>query len=262
MKLSAVLSAAALSLGMAGFVSADITGKVTFEGKAPARKKLNIAGVPQCAAKHPNGLMDESLIVDPKTKGIANVVVSLKNAPAGKPSSEPVVIDQKGCEYVPHIVAVQVGQKILVRNDDEFMHNIHGLPQDNAPFNFAQNQDKTGKALSPASTKTEEYYPVKCDVHPWMSARVAVLPNQYFAVTKEDGTFEIKTEGLKDGDYDVHFWHEKLGEADGKVTVKGGKGEVKPITMKPEDEGDAGKISPFENTELVSITTKACPNCK
>jgi plastocyanin len=262
MKVRTLLSAAVLSIGLTGFAFGDVTGKVTFEGKVPARKKINMSAVPACAAKHPGGTMDdESLIVDPKTKAVANVVVSIKDPKGTGKLPEPATIDQKGCQYVPHVLALMVGQKVLVKNDDDFLHNIHGLPQDNTGFNFGQNHDTEGKPLPAGADKTEEFYPVKCDVHPWMSARVAVFSHPFFAVTKPDGTFDIKTEGLQDGEYTVHLQHEKLGEADAKVTVKGGVGEVKPVTMKMEDEGDATPAFPAAKTRLASLSIEEKPCC-
>src|SRR6266550_1483401 len=98
MNVRSILSAAVVAAGLATFAHADITGKVTYEGKAPVMKKINMAAVPACAQQHPNGITEETMVVG-KNKELANVVVSLKNPPAGgKPSAEPAVIDQKGCQ--------------------------------------------------------------------------------------------------------------------------------------------------------------------
>src|SRR5688572_30284055 len=232
MKLRAALSAAVLAVGIGGgFAAADVTGTVKFEGKAPPRKPINMAGVAQCAQLHKQPVLEESLVVG-KGGELANVVVSLKNPPAGgKAPAEPAVFDQKGCQYSPHVLPVMVGQKILVKNSDPFLHNVHGLPEENPGFNFGQNNIDPGKAIPPM--KTAEYFRVKCDVHPWMSAWFAVFNHPYFGVTDATGKFTIK--GVPDGEHEVVLWHEKLGESEGKVTVKGGKGELN-ATMKPEEE--------------------------
>src|SRR5687768_4852636 len=102
MKCRAILASAVLALGLGTAASADVTGKVTFEGKAPAPKKINMSAVAQCNAQHPQGVFEESYVVG-KNKELANVVVSLKNPPAGgKVPQEAAVLDQKGCQYVPH----------------------------------------------------------------------------------------------------------------------------------------------------------------
>jgi hypothetical protein len=234
MNLRSKLAAAAIACGLCSAAYADVTGKVTFDGKVPARKQVNLTGNPQCAAMHKQPLIDEGLIVG-KDNAIANVVVSIKNAPAGaKAPADPVYLDQKECRYQPHVIAIMIGTPLLVKNSDPFLHNVHGLPQDNKAFNFGQPNIDPGRKIT--GITTPESFRVKCDVHPWMSAAIAAFDHPYFAVTGEDGTFAIKS--LPDGDYEVVFWHEKLGEVAGKVSVKGGKGEVS-AKMKPEEEGAA-----------------------
>src|SRR3954471_10820921 len=99
MNVRSILSAAVVAVGLATFAHADITGKITYEGKAPAMKKINMQAVPACAAQHPAGVTEETLVVG-KNKELANAVVSLKNPPAGgKAPSEAAVLDQKGCQY-------------------------------------------------------------------------------------------------------------------------------------------------------------------
>jgi plastocyanin len=213
---------------------ADVTGTVKFEGKAPPRRPINMAGVAQCAQLHKGPVLEETLIVG-KGGELANVVVSLKNPPAGgKAPAEPAVLDQKGCRYEPHVLPMMVGQRVLVKNSDPFLHNVHGLPEENSGFNFGQNNVDPGKAINPM--KAAEIFRVKCDVHPWMSAWFAVFDHPYFAVTDASGKFTLK--GVPDGEHEVLLWHEKLGESEAKVTVKGGKGELN-ATMAPEEEANA-----------------------
>ncbi len=191
MNVRSILSAAAVAVGLATFAHADITGKVTYEGKAPAMKKINMGAVPACAAQHPQGVSEEIMIVG-KNKELANAVVSLKNPPAGgKPSSTPAMLDQKGCQYHPHVLAVMVGQKILVKNSDPFLHNIHGLPEENQGFNFGQNNIDNGRDITP-NIKAPEYFKVKCDVHPWMAAQFAVFNHPYFAFRHDRRRWRVR----------------------------------------------------------------------
>ena len=220
-----LLTALALSAALTTSAFADVTGKVTFEGKAPVRKPL--AGImqdPNCAKLHKTPLMEETVIVG-KGGELANAVVYLKkDGLAGPVPADEVVLDQAGCMYVPHVVSVMVGQKLMAQNSDPFLHNVHSLPETNPPINRGQ---AVKGQKDPIPTKAAEQFIVKCDVHPWMRAWVAVFDHPYHSVTGEDGVFSIDTKGLADGDYDVVVWHEKFKEcATGKVTVKAGKGTV------------------------------------
>jgi plastocyanin len=188
---------------------------------------IDMGGKPECAAQHKGAKVREQTVIVGAKGALANVVVSI-NTPEGQtlPAIKPTAaaeLTQKGCMYEPHVLAMQVGQKLVIKNDDPFMHNVHSQ-SDNVPFNFAQPNVDQGK---PAPTpKQAEYFHVKCDVHPWMSAWIAVLDNGYFAVTKEDGTFEIP-KGLPDGDYTVTFWQEKFDKSEPQALhVTGGKGTI------------------------------------
>jgi plastocyanin len=208
---------------------AQVTGTVKLDGKAPEAAKIDMSSVAQCAGQHKDPVMQETVIVG-KDGGLANVVVSIKKDEGmtlpgdDKAPDAPAVLSQKGCQYVPHVVAVQVGQPLLVKNDDPFLHNVHSLPEKNDPMNKAQPNVDTAGVKSP-KLKEPEIFRVKCDVHPWMGAWIAVIDSPFFAVSGPDGKFELP-KGLPDGDYNVTAWHEKYGAQDGKVTVKDGKGTV------------------------------------
>ena len=202
--------------------------------------------------QHPDGAFDESLVV---AEGkLANVVVSVKaDDLKGEAPKDPAVIDQKGCQYHPHVIAVMVGQQIVVKNDDTFLHNVHALSIDNPAFNFGQpTKDTTGRKVEPM--KTAERFKIKCDVHPWMGAQMAVFEHPYFAVSKEDGTFKIPG-NLPDGEYTLHAWHEKLGEKEIKVNVSGGKAEGADFSFAAQaragEEGNpaAVKLASLENKD-------------
>jgi plastocyanin len=230
MKRIAWLSAVVLSAGLSTGAFAEITGTAKLEGKAPKRAPVaGLASVKECAAMHKDPLLDESIVADDQGN-LQNVVVFLKgdNVPKGNPPSEPAVLDQKGCQYVPHVLDVTVGQTLEAKNVDGFLHNVHTLPEKNEPSNMAQPTKQTDK-LKPI--KEPERIKVKCDVHPWMSAWIYAFDNPYHSTTAEDGSYEIKTDGLKDGTYTIVAWQEKLGESQPqKVTVKGGKA-AKPVNF-------------------------------
>jgi hypothetical protein len=257
MRLKAMLSAAVLAVGICMPVMADVTGKVTLEGKAPENKKLDLKGDAKCAALHKDPMFEENFVVG-KDNALRDVVVVVTNPPrGGAVPAEPVTLDQKGCKYTPHVLAAMVGQKFVVKNSDPFMHNVHGFPENNSQFNFAQNTIDPGKNTGPFKKSEEDGFLIKCDVHGWMNARMYVFDHPYFAVTDENGAFAIK--GLKDGSYTVvakHFRWEDPQE--GKLTVKGGKGTV-DFKFSADDLADASgtpPVIPVAGTKTVSLTEK------
>jgi plastocyanin len=247
-------------LGVSSVSRADISGTVSFEGTAPEPEQIDMSAVKECAAQHPDGAFDESIVAaDGK---LANVVVSVKaDDLKGEASKEVVALDQKGCQYHPHVIAVMVGQTIVVKNDDNFLHNVHALSIDNPAFNFGQpTKDTTGRKVEPM--KTAERFKVKCDVHPWMGAHVAVFEHPYFAVSKEDGTFKIPG-NLPDGEYTLHAWHEKLGEKEIKVNVSGGKAEGADFSFAAQARADdAGNPAAVKLASLVKTEGKTAACCE
>jgi hypothetical protein len=200
----------------AGAGSASISGKVSFKGTVPPAEKIKTTADPVCAAAHKDGLEKQPILV--KDGGLANVVVYVKSGASGTfpTPTTPVQLNQTGCTYEPHVVALQVGQPLSIVNSDPTLHNIHPRPKENPEFNMGQ--PKKGMTAERKFEKPEVLIPVGCDVHPWMRAYIAVLANPFFAVTKEDGTFEIK--GLPAGEYEIEAIHEKAKPVTQKVTVK------------------------------------------
>jgi plastocyanin len=216
---TAAAAPAAAAAGSTG--NATISGKVNFQGTAPAAEKVKVAADPKCQAMHPQGL--EKQPVQVKEGGLGQVFVWVKNAPAGGAApTEAVELDQQGCEYHPHIVTVRTGQPLKIKNNDDTLHNIHPRPTVNAEFNIGQ--PRKGMESTKTFDKQEIMIPVGCDVHPWMRSYISVVGHPYFAVTKEDGSYEIK--GLPPGDYEVEAIHEKLKSQTQKVSAKDGDNKV------------------------------------
>jgi plastocyanin len=214
---TAAASAAPAGGGAPG--GASVAGKISFEGTPPAPEKIKTSADPKCQALHPTGL--ERQTIDTSGGGLKDVFVYVKSGlPGSYPApSEPVLLDQHGCMYSPHIVTVQAGQPLKIRNSDDTLHNIHPRPAVNQEFNIGQ--PRQGMESTKTFDKPEVMIPVGCDVHPWMRAYIAVLNHPFFAVTKEDGTYEIK--GLPPGEYEIEAWHEKLKNQTQKITVKDGE---------------------------------------
>ena len=180
-------------------------------------KKIKMGTDPICSAKHDEPVTAEWLLLGEKGE-LKNVLVYIKEGVTGNfpTPSEPVVIDQNGCIYKPHVIGVQVGQSIDILNNDGTLHNIHAKPKINRAFN--KTQPKFKKKLTVFFDKVEIMIPLKCDVHPWMGAWIGVLDHPFFAVIGENGSFTIS--GLEAGTYTVEAWHERLGKQTATVTIK------------------------------------------
>jgi plastocyanin len=200
------------------FAASTITGTVTFDGKAPTLKPLAMDADPACAKKHSAPVPSEVLTLGSgNTMGSIMVYVT-KGLPAGKKfpvPTTPVVVDQNGCQYKPHVMGIMVGQTYKILNSDGVLHNIHTLPQLNAAFNRAM--PATLKEVTTTFSKEEAIFHVKCDVHPWMSAFIGVFTHPFYSVTGTDGKFTIS--GLDPGTYEITAWHERLGTQKASVTV-------------------------------------------
>ena len=194
-----------------------IAGTITFEGTPPPARPLKMDSDPKCIPGP--GAVSEQLVVGPGN-GLQNVFVYVKDGLGQRtyaPSASPVMLDQKGCQYAPHVFGVQVGQAVKVANSDPVIHNVHALPKDNREFNFSQ--PAKVPPVDRVFAKPEIGIPLKCDVHGWMNAYANVVAHPFFAVTAADGRFEIK--GLPPGTYTIEAWHETLGTQTQSVTVDG-----------------------------------------
>lgn len=210
------------------FAGGTVTGVVKFDGTAPNFKAINMDADPICMAAHKDAVLPQTLVLG-EGNTMGNIFVYVKNAPAGdyKAPADPVIIDQKGCNYHPHVLGVMVNQPVKILNPDGTLHNVHALSKVNSEFNMAMPKFRT--EVTKTFDKAEFMFAIKCDVHPWMGAWVAVMPNPFFAVTKEDGKFEIKD--LPDGTYTIEAWHEKLGVKDVTVTIAGGNAQTADFTF-------------------------------
>ena len=217
--------AAAPSAPVDAATAATITGKVSFEGTKPTMPRIRMDAVPACTEASKEPVYSEEVVVNDNGT-LRYVYVYVKEGLGDRTfpvPSEPVVLDQKGCQYHPHVLALMAGQKLEIRNNDPTNHNIHPLPTQNREWN--QSQPPGSAPLEQEFARPEVMIPVKCNVHPWMKSYVGVQKHPFAAVTGEDGTFTIK--GLPPGDYTIEAWQEKYGTTEMKVTV--GPSETKTV---------------------------------
>lgn len=225
---AAVVVAVSIWPGMA-YRAASVTGTVTFDGKPPTMRPLAMDADPACAKKHSKPALSEALVLGTgNTMGNIMVYVS-KGLPAGKtyPAPKtPVVLDQVGCMYKPHVMGIMVGQPYRILNNDGVLHNVHTLPKVNKAFNQAMPPER--KEATTTFPREEAIFNIKCDVHPWMSAYIGVFTHPFYSVTAADGKFTIS--GLDPGTYEITAWHERLGPQTASVTV--GANEAKSQNFK------------------------------
>ena len=191
---------------------ATVSGTVKFDGTAPKPSKIDMSQDPACKGTNEA----ENVVVN--GGDLANVFVYVKDGLGNRTfdvPTTPVVLEQKGCRYHPHVLGVMAGQTVDIKNADATTHNIHPTPKDNREWN--ESQPPSSADIQKNFAREEIMLPVKCNQHPWMKMYVNVVKSPFFAVTDKDGNYEIK--GLPPGDYTIAFVQEKLGEQDQKVTV-------------------------------------------
>ena len=204
--------------------AADITGTVTLKGTPPKEKDITpVMEDANCSKLHTSVPTTHFYVVGSKGE-LADVIVSLQGV-SGKStgaSAPPMVLDQKGCEYVPSIFAVQTDQKIMIKNSDPVLHNVHDIPAEgsgNKEKNEAQLPN--GPDLTFSFSKPENFLKFKCDVHQWMFAWVSIFDHPYFAVSSKDGSFKIAN--VPPGKYKIQAAHRKAGVVTQEVEVKEGE---------------------------------------
>ena len=191
-----------------------ISGRITFAGTPPPSTPLRMDSDSNCQAA---GATDETVLVG-QDGALENVFVYVKDGLGDLRfpiPSTPVILDQKGCVYTPHVLGAQVGQTVEVLNSDPTMHNVHAIPTANREFNTGQ--PIQGMKYTHVFSAVEVMVPFKCNVHGWMHAYIGVLDHSYFAVTGPDGAFSL--EGLPPGTYTIEAWHESLGTQTEVVTI-------------------------------------------
>jgi hypothetical protein len=194
-----------------------ISGSVTFDGKSPERLKIDMAQDPACELSLGDNYAEQYVIHAGK---LANVFVYIKSGLGDQkfvPPQKPVVLDQRGCRYIPHVIGVMAGQPVEIRNSDPTMHNVHPAPTapDNREWDISEGPH--GNPVTRTFDAPEIMLPVRCNNHPWMQAFINVTTNPFYAVSDANGNFEIK--GLPPGTYTIAAVHETMGEQDATVTV-------------------------------------------
>ena len=203
----------------------SVIGTTALVGKAPAKVAIDTSMDPACGLSGGQVYSEQYVVNGGK---LANVFVYVKSGPwaamqaqATGAGLQPVAMDQKGCQYVPHVIGVMHGGYVAFKNSDVTMHNIHTMPAMVGNETIDVSQGPKGAPVNKQMLKPEMMLPVRCNNHPWMNAFINVSPTPFFQVTGVDGKFELK--GLPPGDYVIGAVQEKMGEKDINVSVAADK---------------------------------------
>ena len=207
-----------------------ITGKVKFTGTAPRNTTIDMSEEAACKTKYTSPPTEENVVAG-AANALANVFVFVSaGVPAGQTfpaPATPVVLDQSGCRYHPHVFGVQASQNVEIRNSDPVLHNIKAIAKKNRPFNISQ--PTAGMKTNRTFPNAEVMVSLQCNVHGWMQAWVGVRPDPFFAVSGPDGSFSIKD--LPPGTYTIEAWHEKFGTQTATVTIAGTESKTANFTF-------------------------------
>jgi plastocyanin len=236
--MSALLLVAVVVLNSTRNVSAagegKITGTIKLDGTPPHEKPIDMSKEPSCAQQHAGNPVRTENVVAGANGGLQNVVVyiseGLSGAAASQVSSATPTWDQKGCQYIPHVMALDVGQHFKVTNSDQTSHNIHPTPKmGGSNHEWNKSQPPGAPPFDVTWTGEEMAIPVKCNIHPWMHGFMAVVkgPN---GVSDNNGSYTV--EGIPPGSYTVTAWQEVYGAQTQKITVAGGKATTADFTFK------------------------------
>jgi len=208
----ALLAASAAAYPAPG--GGTISGKVTFEGAPAKMKSIDMSAEPSCAKMYATPPLAETLVTG-AGNSLENVVVYVSaGATNDAAPSTAAIFTQKGCRYIPHLLALQVNQELKITNEDQTVHNVHPQPKRNREWNKSQ---PPGAPPIRESYEQAEFIPVKCNVHPWMHGTLAVMPNSHYAVTGAGGSFSLPN--LPPGKYTITAWHESFGAQSQEVTI-------------------------------------------
>jgi plastocyanin len=219
-----------LSQSVSAAGEGKITGTIKLDGTAPHQKPIDMSKEPSCAAQHSTPITTEAVMTG-ANGALENVVVyiseGLSGAAASAVSTQPLEINQKGCQYVPHVVAINPNEEMKVVNSDQTSHNIHPQPKINHEWNKSQ---PPGAAPFIVKWEAEELpIPVKCNIHPWMRGYIAVVKGP-FGVSDDKGTFTLNN--VPPGSYTLTAWQETYGPQTQKLTVAAGKPATADFTFK------------------------------
>jgi hypothetical protein len=211
--------------------TATISGQIVVDGTVPPADIIRLDGDPKCVELAAGEERRAEYVVMGADNTLQNVFVYVKDGLPGRiypVPSQPVVLDQQKCRYVPRVLGVQVGQQLTIKNSDPLLHNVRAEGAINEPFDIGT--PVQGMEVKRTFVTREVMVPVKCNVHAWMNAYVGVLEHPYFAVSDDSGRFTLPK--LPPGTYTIEIWHERFGTQTQQVTVADNQNQNVTFTYK------------------------------
>ncbi|GEM_PF-957390 len=194
----------------------DVEGTIKVEAPYPVPAQIEVPKdhVAHCGAKR----ISTKLKISPEG-ALANAVIEVKGIPESakmSPASQNPVLDQKDCEFSPHILVIPEGATVNILNSEPVIHNVRAFDEKAAMlFNLAMQPEKI-QMIKKRFDENGKYI-VRCGIHKWMHAFVIVQEHPYYAVSDSSGRFKIT--GLPEGEYTLNIWHEELGDLTAKVSA-------------------------------------------
>jgi hypothetical protein len=189
-------------------------------GEPPPRKKVRMLSDPHCVEKHTGDVLSDALVVDPDGGvkwAFVYIAAGINNQPPKEPLA-PLLLDQVGCRFEPHVLGIRTGQPLNIYNTDGILHLAHSLATDNREFNFGMTPTEQCRTVT--FEQREVMVRIKCDIHPWMAAWIGVLDHPYFSVTSATGGYGIPS--LPAGRYMVKVWHEQYATVGREIDIPPG----------------------------------------
>jgi Carboxypeptidase regulatory-like domain len=195
----------------------SMTGTVKLDGRPTEFRAIDMSAEPACVQVNPTPVVPAIIVVGAEG-ALANVVVYVKSG-LGRyhydVPTAPTILTQKGCMYVPRVLATMANQPFEVWNEDQTVHNVHPIPRENRGWN--KSEPIGGEPIDSTFPLPEIAIPIACNIHPWMRAFLFVFDHPYFDITAKSGKFELKN--LPPGTYTIEAWQEKYGTQDQTVTL-------------------------------------------
>lgn len=244
-----------LAVGLAWGQGGTVVGTIHLTATAPPNPVVRMGADPNCLKINAGKRVFLPLVNRSSDGGLENVFVYVKGSfPQAHGGSGNVTLNQQGCMYHPDILGAEVGQTLVIKNDDSTLHNIHAIDP-SKKYDFNQSQPGAGLTFDVPLKSEEVMLHVKCNVHPWMSGYIGIVSSPFFAVSDDTGKFKI--ENVPAGKQTIEVWHQMYGPLTATVDVKAGGTTTADFTYTGNEKPASAKSLPMQEITIPDGTTTA-----